>query len=176
MLALPLCAPTAMSGGSRFSTSFQHLVLSLSWVLDSLICIYRNISLVLFLRIRSLHPLGSPRKRPPLQLKCPDKAAPYSCALMTAGASALARTWIWFIWMQVVTESFLPWLGSNFSLLWLVSFIKKKKSFQRKWRGKGPDTSIPECSRAFIHTKVLQSVRESKQLLRTLTCWRAKNI
>lgn len=174
MLALPLCIPTTKSRSSRFSTSFQHLVLSLSWVLDSLICMYRSISLVLFLGIGSLYPLGSPRKRPPLQLKCPDKGAPYSCALMTAGASALARTWIWFIWMQVATKSFLPWLGSDLSLLWLVSL--KKKSFQRKWRAKGPDTSIPECSRAFIHTKVLQSVGESKQLLRSFTCWGAKNI
>lgn len=57
--ALPLCAPTTMSGSSRFSTSFQHLVLSLSWVLDSLICIYRSISLVLFLGIGSHHPLSN---------------------------------------------------------------------------------------------------------------------
>lgn len=174
MLAFPLCIPTTMSGSSCFSTSFQHLVLSLSWVLDSLICICRSISLVLFLGIGSLHHLGLPRKRPSLQLKCPDKGAPYSCALMTAGASALARTWIWFFWMQVVTKSFLPWLGSDLSLLWLVSL--KKNLFLRKWRGKGPDTSIPECSRAFIHTQVLQSVGDSKQLLRSFTCWGAKNI
>lgn len=124
--ALPLCAPMTMSGSSRFSTSFQHLVLSLSWVLDSLICIYRSISLVLFLGIGSHHPLsnkpGSPRKRPPLQLKCPDKGTPYSCASWQQ--EALARTWIWLIWMQVVTESSLHWLGSDLRLLGLVSLKK----------------------------------------------------
>lgn len=56
ILALPLCAPTTVSGSSRFSTSFQHSVLSLSWVLGSLICIYRSISLVLFLGIGSSTP------------------------------------------------------------------------------------------------------------------------
>lgn len=168
MLALPLCAPMTMSGSSRFSTSFQHLVLSLSWVLDSLICIYRSISLVLFLGIGSLHP-HSKGLLSEVSPGCQGRDHHYSWRVLTREDLTLVLSWQQeqALWPGLGFGLFeCRWWLSLFYIGWgLISvfwdWLALKKSFQRKWRGKGPGTSIPVCSTA-LYIQRFYSVWENQ--------------